>query len=153
MAEEVPPAADAKRCVELMHEVAPVPLRLIELLDLPEKLFVLGGGELSLSSEPSEGLGELVAALAACRRIPGEFCAYGLLISRRASNVFCTLADRRRRIIVMHSVANTMSDYRSWESFACAIENAATIVAAVRDQGDPFEFVINKESAIRIVRP
>jgi len=152
MVEEVPPTVDAKRCVELLREVAPVPLRLLELLDLPEKLYLLGCGELSLSSEPSAGLADLVAALAACRRIPMEFCAYGLHLSKRASNIFCTLAERKRRIIVMHSVGNTMSDYRSWDSFACAIENAQTIVTAVQAQGDPFEFVINKESAIRIAR-
>jgi hypothetical protein len=132
--------------------VAPASPHLAQLLELPVKLFAFDGTELSLSSDPSISIAEVTAALTSLTPMPSCIPDYGLHVARRGSHVFCTVVDRRRRIIVMHSLTGVLGEHRSWDSFMYAIEEATAIATTMLAQGEDFEFVVNKESAIRIVR-
>jgi hypothetical protein len=153
MADEAPGGVDSKGCAVLLDRVAPASPQFAQLLELPDKLFVFGGAELSLSSDPSTNIAEVEDALASSMPLPARIPDYGLHVVSHASRVSCTLVDRQRRIIVMHSVTGVLSEHRSWDSFMYAVEHTAAIAAMMRVQGEEFAFVVNKESAIRIIRP
>ena len=153
MSGEAPRVVDRKGCIELLGQLAPVSSRLAEILGLPDELFVFGGAGLSLSSDPSTSIAEVAVALTSFTPMPSPIPDHGLHVVSRASHVSCTLVDRKRRIIVMHSVASILSEHRSWDSFMYAIEDTTAIATAMCALGESFDFVVNRESAIRIIRP
>ena len=153
MSDETPASINRMLCTTLVDGVAPASPQLLESLELPDQLFVLAGTVLSLSSDASLGIADMEAALAYSTPLPSRIPDYGLYVVARGSHVSCTLVDRRRQIIVTHSLTGALTGQRSWNSFQCAVEDTLDVAKRTREQGVVFDFVVNRQSAIRILRP
>ncbi|MEW6035944.1 MAG: hypothetical protein AB1529_04995 [Candidatus Micrarchaeota archaeon] len=150
MAERAPAGMDREGAVALLETVGRIPEDVVSLLELPERLYSVGPGP-SISSDPSNGIGKVVAYLTFNSSMPMLLPDYGIYISSRGSSTFCTLLDRRRKIIVHDSVGNAFAEGDSWNMFGDSVRAALQAVRRREATGEKFDFIISKESSISTI--
>jgi hypothetical protein len=147
-------AVSREECLNALGNVAPVPKDLVPLLDIPEKLYHVDsglGGSTSFSSQPDRNVAAVTGSLLLGLDFPKELPDYGIHISSRGSNVFCTLVDRRRKIIICEDVRNMFAKQGSWDFFTYGLKEVLARAAELESRGEKFSFVISKDSVIRTI--
>ncbi len=142
---------DRDGVVELLNSIVPVPAGFAELLNIPERMYIVERGP-SLSSDPSRDAGRVVASLVFHTPFPQKTPDFGIVISSRGSSVFCTLVDRSRKIIVMDSISSLYSEKGSWSSFKASVADALDAKRRLEASGAKFDFLVNSENSINTVR-
>ncbi len=118
---------------------------------MPDALYLVGDAT-SVSSDAAKGIGRVFGSLMAGEPMPSALPEYGIHVSEHGSSVFCTLLDRRRKIIVCDSISGAFSENASWDSFIRSVRDALGAVRERESGGEAFDFVVNKENSIRTIR-
>jgi hypothetical protein len=145
MADQHPKEVDKDKCVELLSHIAPVSERLARLLELPEMLYLLSDSpSFSSSKNMGESAGRVATHLIFATPMPDKLAGYGLHIDSRGSNVFCTLVDKKRKIIVHATVNSAFSKTGKgdWRNFQFALKCALATAKNYKTQGKEFAFVM-----------
>jgi hypothetical protein len=151
MAEQrYPKEVTSETCKVLLEVIAPVSDELSKLLHIPEKLHLLGSGP-SFSSDPEQNLGAMVSHMLSGTPLPDSFPDYALNITSWGSTVFCTVLDKKRKVIVMEAVNSAYSTEGSWDDLIYGLKEALDLVKKYESQGAQFEFVVSKESMISLL--
>ncbi len=137
--------------LDMMKNLASAPKELAEAFAMPDTLFLVGDSP-SLSSDTSKGIASVFGSLMAGQALPNELPEYGIHISAHGSSLFCTLLDRKRKIIVCDSISGMYSGDASWGSFIRSVRDALSAVKEYKSGGEAFDFVVNKESNIRTIQ-
>lgn len=140
-------------CISLLKRVAPLDESIAKLMKLPEKLYRMGkpGEELSFSSDPFKSIDGVVASLDSGGSFPSQVSDYGILIHSRGSNVFCTMVDKSRKVIVTADVRNAFESQGGWDIFAANVDRAIMQAQNLQADGREFNFVINHNGKIETV--
>lgn len=138
-------------CLALLGTVAPVPEALSELLGLPAGgLFRVDSGP-TLSTDPAVGAKAAKLYLNFGKALTADMPYYAISIHRQGESLFCTLVDRKRRVIVQDAIGS-MYGGANWESFQRFLEEALKAVDAGINAGEAFDFVVRKEGVLRTVQ-
>lgn len=137
--------------LEMMKGLASAPKELSDALSMPDSLFLVGDTP-SLSSEPSKGIARVFGSLIMGGPLPHDVPDYGIHISQHGSSLFCTLLDRKRKIIVCDSISSGYSENASWDSFIRSVDDALSLVRESEASGRAFDFVVNKENNVQTIR-
>ncbi|MEW6748513.1 MAG: hypothetical protein AB1295_02290 [Candidatus Micrarchaeota archaeon] len=137
-------ALDKEACITLLEGFARVPGSLVKALALPEKLFRLDEGP-SVSSDPKEGISRIAKALVAGDKVTSEMLdgtpEYAIAMTYRSSSSFCVLLDKRRKILVMAELGNTLGSGLSWEPMTDAINEAVASRDKKAASGERFNII------------
>ncbi|MBD3210178.1 hypothetical protein GF318_02245 [Candidatus Micrarchaeota archaeon] len=148
MAEQnYPKEATKETCLALLGNVAPVTEELSDALLMPDQLLLLGQGP-SFSTEAETGAGRVASHFFYGTPIPDRLPDYAVCISSRGSNIFATLVDRNRQIIVHENVSSMYAEKGSWDSFIELISQAMEGAREMRKQVGEFRFAVNREGVM-----
>ena len=136
---------DPESVIFSMETIGPVSNELKSLLALPKTLFTFPNETLSLSSDRYESTRFVADALASGAKIPTDLPDYGLHVSQRGGNAFCTLVDTARKLIVHHDIQNIYAENGSWEGFQFALKDAVALAKSMKASGTKFDFVVVKD--------
>lgn len=95
---------------------------LLKLMGIPEKLHYLGDGR--FSSDPKTPAFLVTYPQFVDELDTSKFAEYSIAIGSRGSNVFCTLIDRKRNILVSDSIKNMYVAEGNWMFFQARLESA-----------------------------
>jgi hypothetical protein len=143
--DKYPREVDKETCISLLDDIGPVSEELAELLQIPDKIYLLGNDPATFSSRPDKDAAAISGYLILPTLKPRDAPDYALHIRSRGSHVFCTFVDKERRIIVHETVNSMYAERGSWESFEQALKKAIAKVKDYESQGIEFDFVLNKE--------
>ncbi|MEW6036477.1 MAG: hypothetical protein AB1529_07740 [Candidatus Micrarchaeota archaeon] len=132
-------------CLKMLRNIAPLDQELAGLLGLPERMFLIdagGGSQPSLSSEPGNDISGVAGHLLRGLDFPAAVPDFGIIISSQGGNAFCTLLDKKRKIIVCSPVRNAFADEGSWVSFAADLKDALKHARYLAERGDEFNFAM-----------
>ncbi|MFN7991178.1 MAG: hypothetical protein U0R44_03390 [Candidatus Micrarchaeia archaeon] len=132
-------------CLERLNKIAPVDDGFIAMLGLPENLQRLG--EDHFSTDPENGLYPVEGAINFGYPFPSSVPDFGILLSTKGSDLFCTLLDRKRKIIVSAPVRNANAASGSWSGFREALRAALSRAGELSSAGTSFTFVVESESS------
>jgi hypothetical protein len=132
-------------CIGQLRRLAPMSDEQAALLGIPPRLYRIG--ESSFSSEAGNGIAKAAGALMLGGAFPPGLPDFGMHISSRGSNTFCTLVDRGRGIVVFDDIKNMYAGDGSWSGFLDNLAQAARLAESYRRGGKRFEFVIMKEGS------
>jgi hypothetical protein len=136
--------------LEMLGKVAPLDDETVELLAIPQKLFMLD--ELSFSSEPSRSAQGIGYTIFMRSLLPEDLPDYAIELFGRGSNVFCALVDKKRKVIVFDSISNMyVKEGGSWASFVANLKDALSRVKALEAEGAEFRYVVSNESNVTVV--
>ncbi|MBU0532596.1 hypothetical protein KKB44_03820 [Candidatus Micrarchaeota archaeon] len=139
-----PRKLNADECAALLSGIAPITPEISQLLQIPKTLYMLGN-EPSFSSQQDRGINEIVKSLLYGSPMPVVLPDYGIYISSRGSNVFCTLVDKKRKIIVHATINSMYAKQGSWKSFQQTIQRALDTAKSYETKKEPFNFVLTNE--------
>jgi hypothetical protein len=137
--------------LDMMKTLASAPKELAEVFAMPDSLFLVGDSP-SLSSDTSKGIARVFGSLMTGQALPIDVPEYGIHISAHGSSLFCTLLDRKRKIIVCDSISGMQSENASWDSFIRSVRGALAAAKERQKSGEAFDFVVNKENSIRTIQ-
>ena len=145
---------DKEACIALLEGFARVTGDLKRQLELPDRLFMVGKGP-SISSDPEKNIGELAFSLMTGKdpnaALLKDAPDYALQMGHRSSSAFCILMDKRRKIIVMESLGNSLGGDISWDGVAAAIEAAVQDREERTKRGEKFGFILSLEAIARAI--
>jgi len=135
-----------EECLAALKSIAPLNGRLKELMGLPDQLYRLS--ESSFSSKPDE-----TAELVANHLLYGDahqdtFPNYGIHISSKGTNSFCTLVDKKRKIVVHANVNNAFSSGGSWDKFQTGLMRTLAAVKKLEENNQDFRFVVSDQTML-----
>lgn len=102
---------------------------LLKLLNLPDKIYYLEDGR--FSSDPKKPAFLVTHPQFAADLDKDRFAEYSIAIGSRGSNVFCTLIDLKRGILVSTSIKNMYVSEGSWMLFQVRLESALEAAKSV----------------------
>lgn len=144
--EKQPEKANKEKCIALLDAIGPVSEELATLLQMPDKLYLLGSYPPAFSSDPEKGAGTLANYLLYSAVKPIRISDYALHLGSRGSTDFCTFVDKKRKIIV-HEVVTTMyAETGSWDDFTDSLKKAIATVKDYESKGVKFDFVLVNNS-------
>ncbi len=132
-------------CLSMLGGIAPLSPELASLLGLPERMFLIdagGGSQPSLSSEPGKDAAGVAGHLLMGLDFPSSVPDFGIVVSSQGGNAFCTLLDKKRKIIVCSPVRNAFAEEGSWVSFTADLKEALKQARALAERGEEFDFAI-----------
>ncbi|MFH0737004.1 MAG: hypothetical protein V1827_00410 [Candidatus Micrarchaeota archaeon] len=139
---------DRNVCIALLKTVAPVDERLTSALAIPDSLYQVG--EYSFSSEASKSLQRISGALSRDEASAPALATrldFGLDISTEGNNVFCTLVDMNRKIVVRSSLGNVLAGL-SWAPVTASINLALEEVKSLNGSGERFDMIYVERRAV-----
>lgn len=114
---------------------------LVSALELPSTLFRTGaGGNPSFSSDPPFSASSFSGCFFARLPLPERIPDYAIGLSDKGGSVFCTLVDKRRRIIVNARIGSVHG--KDWDALLILIRMALRKAGVLRDSGGGFRFVL-----------
>ena len=148
--------ADKYRCLDMMGLSSERDLRLTALLEMPDVLYVLEDGNyapLTLSTKPNSDILKIVGffSTGSIEKFPDISIEYGLDIRDKGSNVYCTLFDDRRRIVVISHIGSYYTDKLDWDRVAYDIETAQEM-AAKEKTNEGFQLLAIDDKARFIIK-
>ncbi|MEW6722712.1 MAG: hypothetical protein AB1324_05610 [Candidatus Micrarchaeota archaeon] len=138
-------------CMERLSEIAPVSQDVLGLLGLPQEIYLVSPAPASFSTDSGKTIAGVASALMFDSALPSDMPEYGVHISPQGSNVFCTLVDKKRKIIVCESISNMYAPNGSFVAFSDSVRDALDAVREQEAGGEPFSFIIFKDSVSRVV--
>ena len=109
-------------------------------------------GKLSFSSDPAASPDALSESFLEGGKIPEEIPDYGIRVSARGSNSYCTLIDRTRKVIIFESIGNAfVKEGGSWNSFLSSLKKALELAKELEASGKKFDFVLIKEKTQEVL--
>jgi hypothetical protein len=148
--ESGPRGVGKETCVSFLGTIAPVSDELAALLRLPETLYMPDRGT-SFSSDPARDIAGVANSLILGFPMPSDYADYGICISEKGSNAFCTFVDRSRKVMVSMPVRNMYAEAGSWEPFAAALDEVLGRAKTLEENGQKFGFVVSKEFVIGVI--
>lgn len=145
-----PREVDKKTCIALLDDMGPVSGELAELLQIPDKIYLLGNDPPTFSSQPDKDAAAIAGYLLFGSLKPDEAPEYALHIASKGNSVFCTFVDKKRKVIVHESVNSMYAKGGSWRFFERALKRAIDTVKEYESQDIKFDFVLKKESTTKI---
>ncbi len=122
-------AREIKRedCLLTLSEFAPVSQRLISLLCVPDRVFVIERGA-SLPSFTSSGdlsIAPLAKSMLFKLEAPadGELPSFGIHLSQKGDAVFCTVYDRKRGVRIQEELGSVSKGGLSWTAVESALSS------------------------------
>ena len=138
---------EAAPLLAMLGRTAPVGKELRDMLAIPAGMHE--ENRWSFTSEEGKSVQALADAFMRKAPMPQDLPEYGINISSRGSNSFCTLIDRKRKIMVFESVGNMhVPEGGSWRSFQSALKDALDEAGKLGQSGTPFSFVICNEGIL-----
>ena len=136
-----PDEASHDQIISALRSVAPPSQPLLDMLDIPEKLFV--EGEWTFCSKPNSTIHGITYAIHSMLQLPDEIPDYGISLSNQGSNLFITFVDKKRQVIVYESVGHEQSiETASYDKFQSSLNMALGEAKALKASGEKFNFVI-----------
>ena len=130
-------------CVSALKEFASMSDDFTVLLQLPDKLYLLGNEETpSFSSQPNRSAEGVAGAMLFGYPFPKELPDYAIHISSKGSNIFCTMVDRSRKIIVSEPIRNIQDEKGDWGTFEATLRKALLKSESFKADGRTFSFVV-----------
>ena len=130
-----PDEASRDQILSTLKSVAPVPQPLLDMLDIPEKLFV--DKEWTFSSKPNSTIHRITYTLHNGLPLPDEIPDYAISLSNHGSSLFITFVDKKKKVIVHESVGHEQSaGTASYADFQSSLSKA--IQAAKSPEGSAF---------------
>jgi len=139
-------------CIAALGIIAPVSDDLKSLLAVTDKLYDVGRGEaMSYSSEPYRNAGAAAAHLFLGRGLPPNLPEYAIHMNSTVTNLFCTLVDMKRKIIVYADVRNIQSKDGSWERFESSLRDALAYANLLRRENREFNLVVSNQGIVETI--
>lgn len=134
-----------------LEVTGPVSPELRRLLNIPTKLYRVGHGATSFSSDPFQDASWNGAFLERDPPLPQEMPDYGIHIGSWGDSSFCTFVDRSRRVAVIRDVGSIYDvSGGSWDSFMHDLRRALDSAASPRAI-EKSAFVISKDGVQRTI--
>ncbi len=135
-----------EECIGGLRRIVPMSDEQANLLGIPARLYRTG--ESSFSSDAEKAAAKAAGALMLGSEFPAGLPDYGIHISSRGDNTFCTLVDRKRGVVVFDDIKNMYVSAGSWTGFLDNLAQALRLAESYRRSGRRFEFVIVKEGSV-----
>jgi hypothetical protein len=140
-----------KAVIGVLSRIAPLEDWLASLLAVPSFLYDAGrGGEISFSSGPDLAASSFAGCFFMDLPLPGKIPEYAIGLSRKGSALYCTLVDKKRKIIVNAPVSDSYSAEADWEELGLCIRKALRKAAELESSGKAFNFVMASPDTIKI---
>ncbi|MEW6036483.1 MAG: hypothetical protein AB1529_07770 [Candidatus Micrarchaeota archaeon] len=140
-------SAEASPVLAMLGKAAPLGKELAGMLSLPGELHE--ENRWSFTSEKGKSVQALADAFILKSPLPQGLPEYGINISSRGSNTFCTFIDSKRKVIVFESVGNMhVPEGGSWSSFQSSLRDALEEARRLGALGTAFSFVICNEGIV-----
>ncbi len=131
----------------MLGKAAPLSKELAAMMNIPGELHE--ENRWSFTSEKDKSVQALADAFILKSPLPQGLPEYGINISSRVSNTFCTLIDRKRKVIVFESVGNMhVPEGGSWGPFQSSLKDALAEAKRLEAAGTAFSFVICNEGIV-----
>lgn len=126
--------------------IAPFPDRLRMLLKMPPQLFDISPpGGYSYSSDPDLPASTVDGCFFVNLPLPDKIPDYAISLSMKGGTMFCTLVDKKRKIIVNAPVSSITDDEPDWGALWLCLQNA------LRCAKKASHFVLASEDLIEIL--
>jgi hypothetical protein len=127
-----------------LKALAPMSDTLAAMLGIPPDIHQRAAS--SFSTDSAKGIEMVPESLFLGLEFPNDIPDYGIVIHSRGSSIFCTLLDKKRKIIVSEAVGNLHSSGGgNWSSFQSSLQSAIARSKALQDEGRKFSFVVEAE--------
>lgn len=140
MAEATIKKISREDCIKALQKVESLSDELLAMMQIPEELHLMPDGSFSLNEDETPTL--VAHWLLYGDENRSHFPEYGIHISAKGSNSFCTLVDSGRKIIVNATLGNISSSF-SWNKFSRCLEDALRDANSRTAKSEEFNFVVN----------
>jgi len=127
----------------LDRNVEQVDRDLEDLLAIPSSLF--RHGDMSFSTDSNKDISAVARHFLMGSAIPSDLPDFGICLTRRGNNLFCTVVSKKQKIIV-HAFVKNVQGGASWEDLKFSLREARDLARLYEVNDKPVNFIVQGEA-------